>query len=95
MKLDNVTLDDAGNWTCELEEYKWGSRRGDTDKQTVSLVVNGEGSGESENVESSNEDRELTGRQKTEVGIREKIINGFKNAWEKLTECSVNCEGTD
>ena len=40
MQLDNVTLDDAGHWTCELEEYKWGSRRGDTDKQTVSLIVN-------------------------------------------------------
>ena len=39
MKLENVTLEDEGKWSCELEEYKFGSIRGNKDKMEVELKI--------------------------------------------------------
>ena len=39
MKLENVTLEDEGKWSCELEEYKFGSIRGNKDKMEVELNI--------------------------------------------------------
>ena len=42
MQLNNVTSEDNGTWTCELEEYKLGDifGRGKKDTQTMLVIVN-------------------------------------------------------
>ena len=39
IELSGVRLRDGGNWSCEMEEYVWGSIRGTSDKTVVSLTV--------------------------------------------------------
>ncbi len=44
--VDPVDSDDSGEWSCEVEDYVWGSLRGATHKRTLQLEVVQEGKGQ-------------------------------------------------
>ena len=39
IELSNLTLSDAGKWTCDLESYVWGPISGSTDTAEFNLMV--------------------------------------------------------
>ena len=60
MKLNDVKFEDAGKWTCELEEHKY-IGRGNKDKRSLLLNVIKPSHENLENHESGSGDRELDG----------------------------------
>ena len=37
VRLDALTSDDLGQWSCEMESYVWGAIRGTTDKRAIEV----------------------------------------------------------
>ena len=71
IELTGVTAEDAGEWSCEMEKYVWGSIRGTSEKRKVFLTVVEEE--EEEEIEEEEEEPELQGEY-----CRRKYLRGMR-----------------
>ena len=75
IELSNLTLSDAGEWTCDLESYVWGPISGTKDTAVFNLSIDSGLDNETTLIDSSVElPEEVEGRKQLKVIISELIL---------------------